>query len=168
VARVFCARGEYPDRRTLIIDPITDYLDQLEVQLLEAKKKNGVNLGPLLGHLHAVILCPALFFVQPSTAASFADDEGCVALLHQTAHIANESRRTAERFPCCIITLKDRTHFQKRTNLFGSRLEQERLADGLTGFLVDDVPEVQALLQISLEPFLDDGMPPALQFGSLS
>jgi len=43
------ARGEYPDRRTLIIDPITDYLDQLEVQLLEAKKKNGVNLDALRG-----------------------------------------------------------------------------------------------------------------------
>ncbi len=42
-------KGEYPDRRTLIIDPITDYLDQLEWMLIEQKRKAGVNIEGLKG-----------------------------------------------------------------------------------------------------------------------
>lgn len=48
-------RGEYPDRKTLIIDPITDYLDQLEALLIDAKRKAGINLEALKGPLAAKV-----------------------------------------------------------------------------------------------------------------
>jgi hypothetical protein len=41
--------GEYPEVRTLVIDPITDYLDALEAQLIKQEERNGVNLAALKG-----------------------------------------------------------------------------------------------------------------------
>lgn len=41
--------GAYPDRKTLVIDPITDYLDALESALIDLKKKQGVDLDRLKG-----------------------------------------------------------------------------------------------------------------------
>lgn len=41
--------GAYPDRKTLVIDPITDYLDALEANLIEAQRRNGINLDDLKG-----------------------------------------------------------------------------------------------------------------------
>lgn len=45
--------GVYPDRKTLIIDPITDYLDALESVLIEAQKRNGVDVDALKGMARA-------------------------------------------------------------------------------------------------------------------
>lgn len=41
--------GAYPDRKTLIVDPITDYLDALEQALIEGQKKRGIDLDTLKG-----------------------------------------------------------------------------------------------------------------------
>lgn len=40
-------KGEYPDCRTLIIDPITDYLDQLEWEFAKLKADRGVALDSM-------------------------------------------------------------------------------------------------------------------------
>lgn len=42
-------QGEYPTVGTLVIDPITDYLDALEAVLIKHEEKNGVNLANLKG-----------------------------------------------------------------------------------------------------------------------
>jgi len=41
--------GLYPDRRTLVIDPITDYLDQLELVLIGQLRQKGMDLDNLRG-----------------------------------------------------------------------------------------------------------------------
>lgn len=41
------SRGEYPDVRTLIIDPITDYLDQLEWEFAKLKESKGISLDSM-------------------------------------------------------------------------------------------------------------------------
>lgn len=45
--------GAYPDRKTLIIDPVTDYLDYLEDALIQQKVKDGIVLANLKGPLQA-------------------------------------------------------------------------------------------------------------------
>lgn len=47
--------GRYPDRQTLIIDPLTDYLDALENALIEAQRKKGVDLDTLKGPKRAQV-----------------------------------------------------------------------------------------------------------------
>lgn len=41
------SKGEYPDRKTLIIDPITDYLDQLEWEFAKMKADRGISLDTM-------------------------------------------------------------------------------------------------------------------------
>lgn len=41
--------GEYPGVQTLVIDPITDYLDALEATLIKLEESRGVNLASLKG-----------------------------------------------------------------------------------------------------------------------
>lgn len=40
-------KGEYPDSKTLVIDPITDYLDQLEWEFAKLKESRGINLDSM-------------------------------------------------------------------------------------------------------------------------
>lgn len=47
--------GEYPGIGTLVIDPITDYLDALEQMLTAQEEKKGVNLASLKGPLRAQV-----------------------------------------------------------------------------------------------------------------
>lgn len=42
-------KGEYPGVQTLVIDPITDYLDALEAGLIAAEVKKGINIEALKG-----------------------------------------------------------------------------------------------------------------------
>lgn len=41
--------GGYPDRRTLVIDPVTDYLDSLESVWLTIQQQKGINFEALAG-----------------------------------------------------------------------------------------------------------------------
>lgn len=42
-------RGMYPDRQTLVIDPMTDYLESLEAGIIDKMKAKGVNIDALQG-----------------------------------------------------------------------------------------------------------------------
>lgn len=53
IVRQQIANGEHPDVRTLIVDPITVYLDHLEAALIDEQRAKGVNLDNLKGPTRA-------------------------------------------------------------------------------------------------------------------
>lgn len=134
--------GAYPDRRTLVIDPITDYLDQLEVVLIAQLKQKGMdpdNLkGPKKAQAYAYIrdqirqrldtllrLPMNIVFVARAKNVWGTDDQGRMAPVARTY-----DARDIVEFLCDVVLMAERGGgarvVKSRIALLPERLEVAR------------------------------------------